>query len=175
MNEPPNSPKLGRRPQRPAHRVDDLPQRLRHAPDLLHAERPDLRVLALEPELLDRRAREIALRPLGEHRQAGDDVVPGLEGRERLALAPAPAIAGADADDAAVLDEQLRRGRLREDGDAERLRLLREEAAELGDRDDDVAVVPHRRRRRDADRRAPRQDVHGLARHLAVRREVRQS
>jgi hypothetical protein len=37
----------GRGPQRPAHRVDDLSQRLADAPDLLDAERPDLRVVAV--------------------------------------------------------------------------------------------------------------------------------
>ena len=44
------------------------------------------------------------------------------------AHAPVP---GAHADDAPVLDEQLRRGRLRNYGDAERLGLLAEEAPEL--------------------------------------------
>ena len=153
-----------RRAQRPAHRVDDLPQRLPHAPDLLHAERPDLRVLAVEPELVDRGAREVALRPLGEHRQPGDDVVARLERRKLLALAPASAIARAHADDATVLDEELRRRRLGENDGAQRLGLLGEEAPELGDGDDEVPVVPHRRRRRDAQRRAARQDVDGLAR-----------
>ena len=172
MKEPPNSPKLGRRPQRPAHRVDDLAQRLAHAPDLLHAERPDLRVLAVEAELVDGRGGEVALRPLGQHRQPGDDVVPRLERRKRLAVASAAAVARAHADDASVLDEELRRRRLREDDHAERLGLLGEEAAELGDGEDQVPVVPHRRRRRDAERRAPREHVDGLARHLAVRREV---
>ena len=103
---------------------------------------------------------------------AGDDVVPRLERRQLLALAAASAIARAHADDASVLDEELRRGRLRKDDRAERLGLLGEEAPELGDGDDEVPVVPHRRRRRDPERGAPGQHVDGLARHLAVRREV---
>ena len=161
-----------RRPQRPAHRVDDLSQRLADAPDLLHAERPDLRVLAVEPELVDGRAGQVPLRALREHGEAGDDVVPRLERRKRLPRAAASPIARAHADDAAVLDEELRRRRLGKNDRAERLGLLGEEAPELGHRDDEVPVVAHRRRRRDPERRAARQDVHRFAGHLAVRREV---
>ena len=79
-------------------------------------------------------------------------------------LATTAPVAGARADDPPVLDEQLRRGGLRQHGDAERLRLLAEEATELRDGEDHVPVVPHRRRRRDAERRAAREDVDGLAR-----------
>ena len=87
-----------------------------------------------------------SLRALGEHREARNDVVARLEGRERLPVAPAPAVTRAHSAHATVLDEELRRGGLGQDDDAERLRLLGQEAAELGDRDDEVAVVPHRRR-----------------------------
>jgi hypothetical protein len=73
-----------------------------------------------------------------------------------------------------VLDEQLRRRGLRENGDTESLRLLSEKPAERGDRDDDVAVVPHRRRRRDAHCRAPGHEVYGLSRDFTVGRNVRQ-
>ena len=41
--------------QRPPERVDHLPQRLRHLPDLLHAERPRLRARARETEMPERR------------------------------------------------------------------------------------------------------------------------
>ena len=162
----------GGRPQRPAHRVDDLPKRLAHAPDLLHPERPDLRVLTVQPELVDGRGRQVPLRPFGEDGEPGDDVVARLERRQLLTVASAAAIARPHADHAAVLDEQLRRGGLREDDRAQRLRLLGEEAPQLGDGEDEVAVIPHRRRRGDAERRAPGQDVDRLAGHLAVGREV---
>ena len=123
--------------------------------------------------MLDGRRGEQALRPLGEDCDRSDDVGPRLEQRERLAVPPPPLVAGAHAEDATVLDEQLRRGGLGEHGHAQRLGLLAEEPAELGDGQDVVAVVPHRRRRRDAEGRPPREDVHGLPGHLSVRRQVR--
>src|SRR6478609_4490593 len=46
------------RPQRPAHRVDHAVERLRDLPDLLHAERPYLRVLAAQPEAVERGTRQ---------------------------------------------------------------------------------------------------------------------
>ena len=84
-----------------------------------------------------------------------------------------PAIARPDPDGAPVLDEQLRRGRLGEHRHAERLGLLGEEAAERGDREDDVAVIAHRGRRRNADGRAAGHEIHGLAGNLAIGRNVR--
>ena len=160
------------RAQRPPHRVDDPLERLRDAPDLLHAERPDLRVRAVEVEAVDGRAREQALRALREHGHLRDDVRARLEGRQRLTVAAAPLVARARADDAAVLDEELRGRGLRQHGDAERLGLLAEEAAELGRGQDVVPVVPHRRGRRDPVRGTARHDVDRLAGHLPVGREV---
>ena len=68
-------------PQRPAHRVDDAVERLRDAPDLLHAERPDLRVVACEAEALDCGAGQVSLRPLGQHGHACDEIGARLEVR----------------------------------------------------------------------------------------------
>ena len=99
--------------------------------------------------------------------------VPRLERGERLTLAAASPIARSHADDAAVLDEELRRRRLGKNDRADRLGLLGEEAPELRQGDDEVSVVAHRRRRWDPQRRAARQHVDRLAGHLAVRREVR--
>jgi hypothetical protein len=152
--------------------VDDLAERLPYSPHLLHAERPDLRVLAVQTELVDRCGGQIALRALGEHRQVGDDVVSRLECRQLLPVATAPTVSRARSDHPAVLHEELRRRGLGQDDRPDRLGLLREEATELGHREDEVAVVPHRRRRGDPQRRAARQHVHGLPRHLAVGREV---
>ena len=73
---------------------------------------------------------------------------------------------------AAVGDEQLLRVGLRQQRGAAGLGLLGEEAAELRDRDDPVAVVAHRRRRRDPERGALRQQVDRLAVDLAVARHV---
>ena len=115
---------LGAVPQRPAHRVDHAAERLRDAPDLLDAERPDLRALAPKPEALDRGARQVALRSLGEHRHPREDVRAGLEVRQLLAVPATAAVGGADAADAPVLDEQLLGGGLGQDRRAARLGLL---------------------------------------------------
>ena len=162
---------LGALPERPAHRVDDLAQRLRHPPHLLDAERPDLRVRPRKPEAVDRRTGQVAGCALREHGHARDEVGPRLEVRELLPVPAAALVAGADPADGAVVDEQLLRRGLREEHRPALLRPLGEPAAELGDRDDDVPVVPHRRRRRDPDRRPLRQQVDALAWHLAVRRD----
>ena len=147
-------------------------ERLRDLPDLLHAERVDLWVPARKTELLDRGAGEVALRPLGQHGDLRDDVGAGLEVAELLALAPATPVAGADAADGAVVDEQLRSGGLGQDRRADLLGLVTEPAAELGERHDHVAVVAHRRRRRNAEGVRARKDVDRLAVNLAEAREL---
>ena len=111
-------------------------------------------------------------RALGEHGHLGHDVRAGLEVAERLALLAAALVAGADADDAAVVDEELLGGRLGQDHRAACLGLLGEEATELRERDDPVAVVHHRRRRRDAERPRLREQVDGLALDRAVVRDL---
>ena len=133
---------LGALAQRPAHRVDDPVQRLLDLPDLLDADLPALRVRAAQVEVVERGAGQMAERALGEHGGLGDHVGPGLEVGELLAVLAAALVAGADAADDAVLDQQLVRGGLAEDVDAGLLGLLGEEAAELRDRGHVVAVVP---------------------------------
>ena len=144
-------PVLGRDLQRPrAERVDHAVERLRDLPDLLDAELPDLRLAVLgEVELLDRGAGQVAPAALGEHRRLRLDVGAGLEVAERLAVLAAALVARAHADDAAVLDDQLRRGGLGEDVGAGLLGLALLEARQRRDRDDLVAVVLEVRRRRD--------------------------
>src|SRR5204862_2237481 len=117
--------------ERPAERVNHPPERLRYPPDLLDAERPHLRVLPAEAEALDRCAREVALRALGEDSDPGEDVRARLEVRQLLAVAAAPLVAGSDASYAAVIDEQLRRGRLRENNRARIFGLFRQPAPAL--------------------------------------------
>ena len=70
---------LGSRPQRPAHRVDDTVERPRNLPDLLHSERPNLRVLAGQAEAVERDTREMPLRPFGEDRNLRDQIRARLE------------------------------------------------------------------------------------------------
>ena len=122
--------------------------------------------------MVDRGRRQVARGALGEHGEARGDVGARLEVAERLAVPAATLVARAHADDATVVEQQLVAGRLGQDHRAAGLRLLAEEAAELGDRDDPVAVVHHRRRRRDAERRALREQVDGLAVHLPVGRHL---
>ena len=159
--------------QRPTERVDDAPQRPCDLPDLLHAERPHLRVLAGEVEVLERGAREVALRALAEDRHARLQVRARLEVGQRVAVPAAPLVAGPHADDAPAGDEQLLRVGLREDGRPERLGVLGEPATQLGQRRDVVAVVGHARRRRDAHGRAAGQEEHRLLVHRPVEGHVR--
>ena len=79
--------------------------------------------------------------PSATHRRLRHHVRAGLEVGERLAVPVAALVAGAHADDDAVLDQQLVGGGLGQDVDARLLGLLGEEAAELRDRHHVVAVV----------------------------------
>ena len=94
---------LGALAQRPAHRVDDVLERLRHLPDLLDAERPDLRLRALEPEARRSRRRSgvPACPPPGRSTFATMSE-PGSKVAERLALPAAALVARADPVHAAV-------------------------------------------------------------------------
>ena len=96
----------------------------------------------------------------------------GLEVPELLAAPSPPAIARAHASHPRVRGEQVRRGGFRQDRRARLLGLLPEPAAELRERRDEVAVVPHRRRRRDRHRAARRQEVDGLVLDSPVERHV---
>ena len=108
---------LRRQLQRPRpDRVDHAIKRLGDLPDLLDAELPDLRLAVLaELELLDRGAGQMPPAPLREHRHLRLDVGARLEVAQRLAVLAAPLVAGAHADDRAVVDDQLRRRGLGQD------------------------------------------------------------
>src|SRR5207302_4445840 len=125
----------------------DTVERTRHLPDLLDAQRPDLRILTRQTEPIESNTREMPLRSLGEHRHAGDDVGAGLEVTELLPLAAAALVAGAYAANAPVGGQQLHGGRLGQDHRAALLSLFRQPAAEPRERRDHVARVLHRRRR----------------------------
>ena len=163
---------LRRLAERPAERVDDLVERLLDPPHLLHAELPDLRLGAVEAEVVECGTGEMAGRSLGEHGHLRCDVGAGLEVAERLPFPASTLVAAANADDATVLDEQLVGSRLGEHERPGRLRLLGEIAAHLRDGDDPVAVVAERRRRRDPERTLLREEVDALARNLAVGRDA---
>src|SRR5207253_7250289 len=86
-----------------------------------------------------------------------------LEVAERLAAPSAALVACSHARDAAVRGEELDARRLGQDRPAHLLRLLGQPAAELRERGYVVALVLHRRRRRNAHGAAPREVVDGLA------------
>ena len=141
-------------------------------PDLLHAERPDLWVLAREPEPLERDAGEVALRSLGEHRDLRDQIRTGLEVSERLTVAAAALVTGPNSACPAVRDEQLLRSCLRQQHRARLLGLLGEPAAEPRQRRHVVALVLHRRRRGNAQRALVRQEVDGFVLDGPVERHL---
>ena len=122
--------------------------------------------------MVERDACEMPLRPFSEHGHLRDEIRAGLEVAHRLVLAPAALVAGAHADDAPVRDEQRVGGGLRQDHRAAFLRALAEPASELREREDPVAVVLHRRRRRNAQRISAGQHVDRLAVHRAERGQV---
>jgi hypothetical protein len=111
--------------------VNHPPQRPGDLPHLLDPERPDLRVLALQAEPVERDTGQMALRALAEDRDPGGDVRAGLEVRESLAVTAATLVAGAHAPDPPVGDEQLLRCCLREHGRACLLGALAQPARQL--------------------------------------------
>ena len=172
MNEPPNSRNL--RPPRSGQPIVCTTSRSGFA-TFQTSLTPSAHTCGLSLrrlEVIERRAGQMPLRALGEDRHAGCDVRAGLEVPELLSAAPAAAVARAHAHDAPAVDEQPGGRRLREDRHAERLGLVAEPAAELRQRRDVVAVIDHRRRRRNAQRTLLRQEQHRLAVHLAVERQL---
>ena len=163
---------LGGQPQRPAQGVDDVPEGLGNAPDLLHPELPDLGGVAVEVEVAAHEAGEVAGGALGEHGHLGLHLGAGLERRQLLAVAAAPLVAGHDAHHPPLVDQDLLAVGLGEHVRAELLGLLAHPAGELADRDDPVAVVLHLGRGRDAHLGLGAHEVDGLAGDLAVAREV---
>ena len=148
--------------QRPAQRVDHPVERLRDLPDLLHAERPRLRVLAAQPEPPERGAGQMTLRALGEDRDARADVRARLEVRQLLAFRPRPLspvrTPSTRPPSTSSFSAEVS-GRIVAPSPSA---SLGEQAPELRERHDVVAVVQHRGRRRHPQRAALRQEEHRL-------------
>ena len=141
----------GRVVERPAEGVLHQPLAVlvrRDLPKLLQAEAEFLRLASLaEFEPRDQLLAEIAARAFGEQRVFGAQLHAAREGVLRLAVLADAHVAGGDAGDrAVVVVENLGRGKARIDFDAERLRLCRQPAADVAERDDEVAVIAHQRR-----------------------------
>ncbi len=163
---------LRARAKRPAERVDDPVQPLRHLPDLLDPEGVDLGVLGGELEAVAGGVGEQALDAVAQHRGLGRDLGAGLEVRELLALTPTALVAGAHAAQHAVLHQQALGVGLGEQHDPELLGLLGQRPHEPGQREDVVALVVERRRGGEAQRPRGGEEVDALAAHLAVRAEL---
>ena len=158
------------RAQRPPHRVDHPVERPRDLPHLLHAELPHLGCgVAAQPEAVERDVGEVPVRALREHGHAGDEVTARLEVGQLLVLQATALVAGAHADHATLFDEEVDRRGLGQEHRALGLGAFGEPATELREGDDDVAVVAHRRRRRDRQAAVAGEDVHLLLVDRAVR------
>src|SRR5215207_1200757 len=114
----------------------------------------------------------MTLRPLGEDGDACPDVRARLEVRELFPVTAAATVSCADPYDTSAGDEQLPADRLGDDRDAELLRALGEPTAHLRERRDVVAVIPHRRRRRDPQRALGGEVVEALVHDRAAEGHV---
>ena len=99
-----------------------------------------------EPEALDQYFRQAAARALGEQSIFAAQFHAAREAGLVLAVLADPHVAGGDADDGIVLEQEFGRGKARIDLDAERFGLLRQIAADIAERDDEIAVIAHQRR-----------------------------
>ena len=155
-------------PQRMPERVHHgagLDAPLRHFPQLLE---PDGELLGLAPltegEVPPQLLGEVAAHAVAEDRDLGVDVHARLERGLLLAVLPAAAVAGADADHALAVEQHLLAGEAGEEVDAGGLGLLRHPASELVERHEGVAVVGQRRRNeRGPERAVLGEEVHALA------------
>ena len=142
---------------RPADRVDDLALAVPRGvdfPQLLDTEPVGLRLHALaQVEPVHGDLGQGAATALGQQRQLGMQLHPGLEVRPLLAGLGDTHVAGGDAAHAPRLVlEQLGRGEAGIDLDPQRLGLLPEPAHHIAEADDVVALVVHLRRRRQPER-----------------------
>src|ERR1700738_1909927 len=148
--------------ERPAEAVLDEPGPMAvfgDLPQLLDAEAEFLRVPAgVQAEPLDQALGQASPRPLGEERIFAAKLGPASEAVASLAILSDPHVAGGDAQDfALVAVEDLRRGEAGIALDAKRLSLPSEPAADVTERNDEVAVVAHQRRHQDV------RQAHGAA------------
>ena len=153
MNEPPNSRYCAALAQRPAHRVDDPPSGFGTCQTSFTPSAQICGFSPVEAEAVDRGARQVALRALGEHghparrcRSPARSSPSGSPSRPRP-LSPVRTPTTRPCSTSSLSPPSPGRTIA-----PPRLGLLGEEAAELRERDDPVAVVAHRRRRRDPQR-----------------------
>ncbi len=147
-------------------------QRPGNPPHLFDAQLPCLRYRWPQPEVVERDPGQVSLRPFGQHGHPGHDVAAWFEIGERRPSRVATFVAGTNADGPAPLHQQLLGGRLGQHHGPDLFGLGGQPAAELGQRDDDVAPIAHRRRSRDPQGGLTGQHVHHLAGHRPEARDI---
>ena len=165
--------------ERPAHRM--LHQTLavlrrRDLPQLFEADTEFLRLtVAAEPEVLDQHLAEAAARALGEQRVFAAQLHAAREAGLGLSVLADPHVAGGDAGDALIVEQHFGGGKTRVDLDPERLGLARQIAADVAERNDEIAVIAHQRRHehvRQPQRSRSPQRVEAVRRHRGLDRGV---
>ena len=150
---------LGPEAQRPSKRVNQLVEGIRNFPHLFDAKLPNLGGVAVKLPVLARHLSKVALCSLSKDGDLRANLNARLKRGLLLALASASLVAGQDALDTTIVDQQLLGVSLWKEIRAKLLGLLGHEARELADGDDPVAVIFHLRRRRKAERPALGQHV----------------
>src|SRR5690606_19187114 len=119
--------------ERPAEGVDDRVERDLGLPELLDAERIDLRVLLRDALPLEVRLREESARTLGERRHPRHEIGGWVVAPRRLAVATEPGWRRPDTDDPVPVHEQPRRREPGEDVDPQLLRPFPQPPYDLAD------------------------------------------
>ncbi len=162
-------------PQRIPHRVHDrarFESSARHLPQLFHTDGKLLGLPAApQGKAPQQLLGEVAAHAVAEDRHLGQDVDARLERRLPRAVAVDAAVAGADADHAVAVGENLLPGKPREEIDAAPVHLLGQPADEPVERHDVVAVIAQRRRD-DGKSQARRfgEEIDAIALHLGGER-----
>src|SRR5687768_11759683 len=157
---------------RPAQGVNHRVERLLRLPDLLHAEREDLRVRRRDFLPLEIRLRQRSPRSLGENRYLRRDVGGWSVAAARLARTGQPGWCGSYTTHTGTFSHQ---GCRRESGEYVHPRgfgFLTEPAHYLAQRRDVVTVILHRRRSRDPERMLSRQQINPLSGDRPTKRKV---
>ena len=119
----------------------------RDLPQLLQADAEFLRIPILpQAEALDQYLRKVAARAFGQQGVSGAQLHAAGEAGFCCPSLATPMSPVATPVTAPLLEQHLGRGKAGIDLDAERLRLPRQIAADIAERDDEVAVIAHQRR-----------------------------
>ena len=98
------------------------------------------------PKLPDQHLRKAAARTLSKQRVLGAQFHAAGEACLVVSILADAHVAGGNAGDRSILEQQLGGGEARIDLDAKRFGFLRQMAANVAERDDEIAVIAHERR-----------------------------